>query len=340
MSRVLVRPVGELVIPSGVTDLASFREWVHSGELPEKLAVHFIANEVWVDLTTDTLPENAIKTAIYFTLGGLIRTEKLGFLFSNGVLLTNDRADMGCEPDATFASAESLNTRHVTFTAGATTGAVATEMVGSPDLMVEVVSPSSVDKDTVRLFDAYFQAGVLEYWLIDARDEADIRFDIYRRGTKGFTAVRKAKGWVRSDVFARKFRLTRESSSVSPTSTWKWGEAESRHYGPSSSTTPPTWMIGFPSVAFFTPGSMTAMSHRPHGPLPASFCSQFPPLCFRSVVSVMPTVLPTAPRRVSRKACSEWLCVNRMTVFGRVWLSRMSWFTSLLRIAVRSLRPV
>ena len=37
------------------------------------------------------------------------------------------------------------------------------------------------------------------------------------------TAVRKAKGWVRSDVFARKFRLTRESSSVSPTSTWKWG---------------------------------------------------------------------------------------------------------------------
>jgi len=52
MSRVLVRPVGELVIPGSVTDLASFREWVHLGELPEKLTVHFIANEVWVDLTT------------------------------------------------------------------------------------------------------------------------------------------------------------------------------------------------------------------------------------------------------------------------------------------------
>ena len=208
MSRVLVRPVGELVIPSGVTDLASFREWVHAGELPEKLAVHFIANEVWVDLMEEVTSHSAIKMAIYVTLGAIVREEHLGRMFADGVLLTNDRADLGCEPDAMFVSAESLNTRRVTFTAGATTGAVATEMVGSPDLTVEVVSPSSVEKDTVLLFDAYFQAGVLEYWLIDARDEADIRFDIYRRGAKGFTAVRKAKGWVKSDVFARKFRLT------------------------------------------------------------------------------------------------------------------------------------
>ena len=208
MSRVLVRPVGELVSPSGVTDLASFREWVHAGELPEKVAVHFIANEVWVDLTTDTLSENAVKTAIYSTLGRIVCAGRLGLVFSNRMLLTNDRADLACEPDAMFVSAESLNTRRVTFTAGATTGAVATEMVGSPDLTVEVVSRSSVEKDTVLLFDAYFQTGVLEYWLIDARDEADIRFDIYRRGTKGFTAVRKAKGWVKSDVFDRKFRLT------------------------------------------------------------------------------------------------------------------------------------
>lgn len=208
MSRVLVRPVGELIIPAGVTDLASFREWVHSGELPEKLAVHFIANEVWVDLMEEVTSHSAIKMAIYVTLGGIVRGEHLGRMFADGVLLTNDRADLGCEPDAMFVSAESLNTRRVTFTAGATTGAVATEMVGSPDLVIEVVSPSSVEKDTVLLFDAYFKAGVLEYWLIDARDETDIRFDIYRRGAKGFTAVRKAKGWVKSDVFDRKFRLT------------------------------------------------------------------------------------------------------------------------------------
>ncbi len=208
MSRVLVRPVGELVIPDEVTDLASFREWVHSGDLPEKTAVHFIANEVWVDLTEEVHTHNAIKMAIYVTLGALAREESLGRVFADGVLLTNDRADLACEPDAMFVSAESLNTRRVTFTAGATTGAQATEMVGSPDVVVEVVSRSSVEKDTVLLFAAYFAAGVLEYWLIDARDEADVRFDIYRRGTKGFTAVRKAKGWVKSDVFDRKFRLT------------------------------------------------------------------------------------------------------------------------------------
>ena len=208
MSRVLVRPVGELVIPGSVTDLASFREWVHSGELPEKLTVHFIANEVWVDLMEEARSHNTIKAAIYFTLIGICRAEHLGRVYPDGMLLTNDRADLGCEPDAMFVSAESLNTRRVTFTAGATTGAEATEMVGSPDLVVEVVSRSSVEKDTVLLFDAYFRAGVLEYWLIDARDEAGARFDIYRRGAKGFTVIRKAKGWARSDVFARKFRLT------------------------------------------------------------------------------------------------------------------------------------
>lgn len=43
---------------------------------------------------------------------------------------------------------------------------------------------------------AYFDAGVTEYWVVDARDGSDIRFDIYKRGKKEFTAVRKTAGWV------------------------------------------------------------------------------------------------------------------------------------------------
>lgn len=38
---------------------------------------------------------------------------------------------------------------------------------GPADLMVEIVSPESVERDTVQKFAEYQQGGVLEYWLID-----------------------------------------------------------------------------------------------------------------------------------------------------------------------------
>ena len=40
---------------------------------------------------------------------------------------------------------------------------------GGPDLVVEIVSPSSVREDKVCKFDEYEQAGVMEYWIIDPR---------------------------------------------------------------------------------------------------------------------------------------------------------------------------
>ena len=43
------------------------------------------------------------------------------------------------------------------------------EIEGPPDLIVEIVSDSSVCKDTKRLPAAYFAAGVPEFWLVDAR---------------------------------------------------------------------------------------------------------------------------------------------------------------------------
>ena len=55
---------------------------------------------------------------------------------------------------------------------------------------------------------AYATAGVPEYWVIDARDEDDIRFDIHKRGKKEYTAVRKVAGWSKSAVLGKSFRLT------------------------------------------------------------------------------------------------------------------------------------
>ena len=51
-------------------------------------------------------------------------------------------------------------------------------LVGPADLVVEVVSDSSVARDRVDKFDEYQEAGVREYWIIDPRPGKE-RVDLY-----------------------------------------------------------------------------------------------------------------------------------------------------------------
>lgn len=81
------------------------------------------------------------------------------------------------------------------------------EVEGIPDMVLEVVSDNSVEKDTVELRRDYWEAGIPEYWLVDARREP-LQFDILRHTARGYSVTRKQDGWVRSRVFNRSFRLT------------------------------------------------------------------------------------------------------------------------------------
>lgn len=210
MALVAVPGYGAVEIPVWVNDLPSFLRWVHSGELPEKPAVHFINGQVWVDFHMEELnSHNRVKAAFHSALYDLVVAEDLGEYFPDGMRLTSDAAGFSCEPDAMFVSHAALEAGRVTFRAGETTGATATEAVGTPDVVIEIVSPSSEDKDTEWLFPNYWNAGIPEYWLIDCRGSS-IAFNIYRHGPRGYTAARRSGGWVRSAVFGRAFRLTRQ----------------------------------------------------------------------------------------------------------------------------------
>lgn len=83
------------------------------------------------------------------------------------------------------------------------------EHEGTPDMVLEVVSDSSVEKDNELLMDLYWKAGIREYWLVDARGER-IEFQILRHTARGYVATRASGGWRKSAVFGKSFRLTRQ----------------------------------------------------------------------------------------------------------------------------------
>jgi Uma2 family endonuclease len=53
---------------------------------------------------------------------------------------------------------------------------------GAPDMVVEVLSPSTSSKDKVLKFNKYLRAGVREYWIVDPNDNT-VNVNIWVNGT-------------------------------------------------------------------------------------------------------------------------------------------------------------
>lgn len=195
-------------IPAHVTDLDSFRRWADSDEFPETGRICYLKGDVWVDMSKEQLfTHNQVKNEFAYVLTGLVKAGRLGRFFPDGLRLTNVPADISVQPDGTFVSADSLRSGRARLVEGAEGGYV--ELEGTPDLVLEVVSRSSVHKDTILLREAYYQAGIREYWLVDARREP-LRFDLLRHGPRGYVARRRQGGWVQSAVLGKAFRLARQ----------------------------------------------------------------------------------------------------------------------------------
>lgn len=211
MTLVLQSELGELVIPEWVNDLDSFRKWRSSDEVPEKLKVHFFQGKVWLDTSMEeAFSHNLVKTEITSTLHQIAKVDQSGLVFSDGMLLSNPAAGLSTEPDAMYVSFESIEAGRVNFSSEKR-GGQATELIGTPDVVIEVVSLSSIGKDTKRFMLQYHDAEIPEYWLVDVRDE--VKFDIYRRTATKYVATKHQSGWVKSRVFGRSFRLSRHEKT-------------------------------------------------------------------------------------------------------------------------------
>ncbi|MBA4189843.1 MAG: hypothetical protein C0467_17815 [Planctomycetaceae bacterium] len=197
---------GEIHVPTWVVDHPSFLKWLRSGAVPEDLRIGYINNQVW----TETMPErafahNQIKLLLSEVLGPIARENRSGVYFCDGMTFTSEAGGFTSVPDGMFVCRKTIDDGLVQLTGGKRSHHD-TELTGTPDLVIEVVSDSSEYKHTEWLMANYWNAEVPEYWVIDGREEP-LRFTIYRRREKGFVAVRQADGWSRSPILGRAFRF-------------------------------------------------------------------------------------------------------------------------------------
>lgn len=194
-----------------VGSLAEFREWALSERFPQRGRIDFIGGRIEVDMSPeDIFCHGTLKTEVIAVLGQLVKQGGRGYLLSDSARVSSPVADLSVEPDVVFLSEESLNSgrvRLVPKVSGQPDRYV--EVEGPPDLIVEIVSDSSVIKDTKRLPLNYARAGVAEFWLIDARLQ-QLAFTIHRWMPEGYQPVDADRdGFQHSAVFSTSFLLVR-----------------------------------------------------------------------------------------------------------------------------------
>jgi Uma2 family endonuclease len=192
----------EVFIPEWVTSNETFLRWAESNEAPEKGRFGFLENQLWMDYSMESLFHNFIKSAIYTTLGNWVSSRELGMLLPDGMLLSVPKLKFSTQPDGMFISHETWDRRR----AFVKRNMQSHVLYGTPDMVLEVISRSSVRKDTKLLKQLYWQAKVKEYWLVDSRSD-EPTLTIQRRGSKGYRAVAAEEGWVKSSVFDTSFKL-------------------------------------------------------------------------------------------------------------------------------------
>lgn len=202
---------GRIQVPATVTDFDSFRQWCRSPDYPERGDVFWLNGTIWVsDEMEQAYTHNLVKMAIAVALTTLVRQLKSGHVFGDRMRLTHPEAGLSCEPDLLYISFATLQAGRVRNIPAAAGGVI--EFEGSPEMVLEVASESFEIKDE-NLRDLYFAAGVSEYWIVDARG-VEPRFDILRRGPRGFVATPRRNGRLRSAVFGRTFQLLAETDPL------------------------------------------------------------------------------------------------------------------------------
>jgi Uma2 family endonuclease len=156
-----------------------------------------------------------VKTEVCTVVNGIVRKKKSGRFYFDRTRFSNENADVSNEPDGlyvTFKSFKSGKVREIPTSEGDDF----IELEGTPDWILEIVSPSSVGKDKKTLRSRYHRAGVSEYWIIDARGK-NLDFQILAHDEDDYKSAQREGEWQVSKTFGKKFRLRRTTDELGGT---------------------------------------------------------------------------------------------------------------------------
>ena len=191
----------QIEIPT-ILNLAEFRQWALSEEFPQQGRIDYVTGRIEVDMSPEDLfTHGTLKSEISGEIKDRVNQLDLGHTLIAETRISSVPGDLSSEPDIVVITHNSIDDGRVRLVPKASGEAGRfVEVEGGPDLLVEIVSDSSVKKDTERLPAAYFAAGVREYWLIDARGK-ELFFQIQHRGTTAFVPTTSdQEGFQRSVV--------------------------------------------------------------------------------------------------------------------------------------------
>jgi Uma2 family endonuclease len=114
----------------------------------------------WVDgeivlMSPSNLEHQRLILFLAELINRYVRAHQLGEVFLAGVLMRLATRPSGREPDLLFVANEHADRLRETY------------VDGPADLVVEIVSPDSEERDRVTKLAEYEAAGIPEYWLID-----------------------------------------------------------------------------------------------------------------------------------------------------------------------------
>ena len=72
-------------------------------------------------------------------------------------------------------------------------------VIGVPDFVIEILSPSNPQHDSVTKFNLYQEAGVREYWIVDPENKTVFAHTLH--GNRYFTRAYHNKGTVPVEIF-------------------------------------------------------------------------------------------------------------------------------------------
>lgn len=171
--RTLENPLRPL--PRGKISYEQFLEW-----LDDQTWAEWVDGEVQL-MSPVSLEHDNVHVFLVALLHFYVSTHRLGEVHSEPFQMKTGADLPGRSPDILFVRESNRHRLKPTY------------LDGPADLVVEIISAESEERDRVHKFAEYERGGVLEYWLIDAdRHEAEFyvlgddgRYTLQMRGSTG-----------------------------------------------------------------------------------------------------------------------------------------------------------